>query len=77
MDPEVLQAVLSLPIIPAVKRGSLTEFSMKMWGIYPTIIRGGAGRCQEPHGKSKTLLTLQDLRNMRVRCILGAHAMLY
>jgi hypothetical protein len=77
MDPEVLQVVLSLPILPAVKRGSVTGFSMKMWDMYPTIIRGGAGRCQEPRGQSKTLLTLQDLRNMRVRCILGAHAMLY
>ncbi|OCK98294.1 uncharacterized protein K441DRAFT_543483 [Cenococcum geophilum 1.58] len=44
MDPEVLQAVLGLPEIPAVKCASITGFSMKMWGVYPALVRDGNGK---------------------------------
>jgi hypothetical protein len=38
MDPEVLQTVLDLAEPPRVTTASVTGFSMKMWGIYPTLI---------------------------------------
>ena len=44
MDPEVLQAVLGLPEIPAVKCGSITGFSVKMWGIYPALVQDENGK---------------------------------
>jgi len=43
MDPEVLQTVLSLAQTPTVEKASVAGFSMKMWGIYPTLIRSAAG----------------------------------
>jgi len=44
MDPEVLQAILDLPSALVVKKGFITGFSLKMWGIYPTIIQNGTGK---------------------------------
>ena len=44
MDPEVLQSVLSLQDTPRVAKGSIKGFSMKMWGIYPTIIHNEGGK---------------------------------
>ncbi|PVH82196.1 hypothetical protein DL98DRAFT_620988 [Cadophora sp. DSE1049] len=43
MDAEVLQSVLNLPETPSVMQGKTRGFSMKMWGIYPTIIRNPEG----------------------------------
>jgi len=44
MDPEVLQSVLGLSPTPAVAKGVITGFAIKMWGIYPTIIRCREGK---------------------------------
>ncbi|KAF4635697.1 hypothetical protein G7Y89_g2384 [Cudoniella acicularis] len=44
MDTEVLQSVLGLPDRPAIVKGEIKGFSMKMWGIYPTIIRSEEGK---------------------------------
>lgn len=45
MDPEVLQAVLGLREIPVVEEeGWVTGFSMKMWGIYPALIKREGGK---------------------------------
>ncbi|KAF2280538.1 uncharacterized protein EI97DRAFT_430243 [Westerdykella ornata] len=44
MDPEVLQAILDLPEPPTMKQGSITGFSVKMWGMYPTLVRNDSGR---------------------------------
>ena len=44
MDSEVLQAVLGLLETPSVMKGTIQGFSMKMWGIYPTIIRNEKGK---------------------------------
>ncbi|MCJ1256996.1 hypothetical protein MMC24_004821 [Lignoscripta atroalba] len=38
MDTDVLQAVLGLSEAPVVRKGLVIGFSMKMWGIYPTLI---------------------------------------
>ncbi|RAR08644.1 zinc cadmium resistance protein [Stemphylium lycopersici] len=38
MDPEVLQAILNLPELPTTKRGSISGWRIKMWGMYPTLI---------------------------------------
>ncbi|RDL36417.1 Uncharacterized protein BP5553_05769 [Venustampulla echinocandica] len=43
MDSEVLQSVLSLQDTPTVAKGVIKGFSMKMWGIYPTIIPNNEG----------------------------------
>jgi gamma-glutamylcyclotransferase (GGCT)/AIG2-like uncharacterized protein YtfP len=44
MDPEVLQAILELPELPTVRRSSITGFSVKMWGIYPALVRDKNGK---------------------------------
>ncbi|KAL2070362.1 hypothetical protein VTL71DRAFT_13388 [Oculimacula yallundae] len=38
MDPEVLQAILDLPELPTMQPATISGFSIKMWGIYPTLI---------------------------------------
>jgi gamma-glutamylcyclotransferase (GGCT)/AIG2-like uncharacterized protein YtfP len=38
MDPEVLQAILDLPELPTTRPATISGFSIKMWGIYPTLI---------------------------------------
>jgi hypothetical protein len=43
MDPEILEAVLDLPETPALARGEIRGFKMKMWGIYPTLISSNRG----------------------------------
>ncbi|ORX92742.1 hypothetical protein BCR34DRAFT_580911 [Clohesyomyces aquaticus] len=42
MDPEVLQSILELPELPIIRHGSVTGFSVKMWGIYPALVRNGS-----------------------------------
>jgi gamma-glutamylcyclotransferase (GGCT)/AIG2-like uncharacterized protein YtfP len=37
-DPEVLQAVLKLGDLPFLEQGYITGYSIKLWGIYPTLI---------------------------------------
>ncbi|KAF2191166.1 hypothetical protein K469DRAFT_732652 [Zopfia rhizophila CBS 207.26] len=44
IDPEVLQAILELPEPPPVRRASITGFSVKMWGIYPALVRDENGK---------------------------------
>lgn len=44
MDAEVLQPVLGLLDIPSVVKGEINGFSMKMWGVYPTVIRNEGGK---------------------------------
>ena len=44
MDPEILQAVLGLPEIPAVRCGSITGSSVKTRGIYPALVRDKNGK---------------------------------
>jgi len=48
MDPEVLQAALELSSTPIVRKGSITGFSLMVWGIYPTIIQNGNGKVSGP-----------------------------
>ena len=43
-DPEVLEAVLSLPSTPTLNEGWITGFKIKMWGIYPTLIPSPEGQ---------------------------------
>lgn len=44
MDPDVLQSVAGLEETPtAAAKGVMKGFSMKMWGIYPTIIPSDDG----------------------------------
>jgi gamma-glutamylcyclotransferase (GGCT)/AIG2-like uncharacterized protein YtfP len=43
MDPDVLQTILALPSPPAVTRGSVSGFRVKMWGIYPTLVPSSPG----------------------------------
>lgn len=38
MDSEVLQAILDLPELPTTRPATISGFSIKMWGIYPTLI---------------------------------------
>lgn len=38
MDPEVLQAVLNLPEIPTMREGWVEGYTVKKWGIYPTVV---------------------------------------
>lgn len=46
MDPDVLQAILGLPELPTVRRASVTGFSIKMWGIYPALVRDENGKVE-------------------------------
>ena len=43
MDPEVLQAILDLPELPTTRLATISGFSIKMWGIYPTLIHCYSG----------------------------------
>ncbi|KAH9219520.1 hypothetical protein DL95DRAFT_457194 [Leptodontidium sp. 2 PMI_412] len=43
MDAEILQSVLGLPDVPQMSKGEIKGFSMKIWGIYPTILRNTQG----------------------------------
>jgi hypothetical protein len=43
MDPDVLQTILALPSPPAVARGSVSGFRVKMWGIYPALVPSSPG----------------------------------
>jgi hypothetical protein len=38
MDPEVLQAVLELPDLPAVEGARIKGYQIRMWGIYPALV---------------------------------------
>lgn len=38
MDSEVLQAVLNLSKLPTMQDGSVEGYTIKKWGIYPTVI---------------------------------------
>lgn len=38
MDPEVLQAILSLPELPVARPAAIYGFRVKMWGIYPALV---------------------------------------
>lgn len=44
MDPEVLQGILDLPMLPPIKHGNITNFAVKMWGIYPALVQNGKGK---------------------------------
>jgi gamma-glutamylcyclotransferase (GGCT)/AIG2-like uncharacterized protein YtfP len=44
MDPDVVQAVLSLDYKPALVEATTKGFTMKMWSIYPTLIRKEGGK---------------------------------
>jgi gamma-glutamylcyclotransferase (GGCT)/AIG2-like uncharacterized protein YtfP len=44
MDPEVIQAVLSLPEPPLTKPAIIFGFWIKMWGIYPVLIPSTSGQ---------------------------------
>ena len=43
MDSEVLQTVLSLPVAPQMEEGRIEGFKVKMWGIYPALIKAEGG----------------------------------
>lgn len=43
MDPKVIQAILQLPTRPITRKATLSRFSTKMWGIYPTLIPNSKG----------------------------------
>ncbi|KAI8933227.1 hypothetical protein NX059_009862 [Plenodomus lindquistii] len=38
MDPEVLQAILSLPELPSTEPATISGFRIEMWSIYPILI---------------------------------------
>lgn len=44
MDQEVLQAILELPQLPTTRSATITGFSVKMWGIYPALVRDKNGK---------------------------------
>ena len=46
MDAEVLQTVLALPIAPPMEKGSIKGFQIKMWGIYPTLVKMEGGEVE-------------------------------
>ena len=56
MDPEVLQAILQLPEMPVVKKGSISGFAVKMWGIYPTLV---------PSSGRKVFGTVWEVRDLQ------------
>ena len=39
MDPEILQSVLGLSELPKLQRGTILNFKIKIWGIYPALVR--------------------------------------
>ncbi|KAF2125903.1 hypothetical protein P153DRAFT_348110 [Dothidotthia symphoricarpi CBS 119687] len=43
MDPDVLQAITGLPEAPLVKKGTITGFSIRMWGTYPALVPCSTG----------------------------------
>src|ERR1700753_1726233 len=43
MDPEVLQHILNLDKLPQVETATITNFKVKMWGIYPTLVDACGG----------------------------------
>lgn len=38
MDPEVFQTITKSAEAPVMRKGSITGFKMKMWGIYPVLV---------------------------------------
>ncbi len=44
MDPHLLQTILNLPETPVMRSASVTGFTMKMWGMYPTLVQRDCGR---------------------------------
>lgn len=44
MDPEVIQAVLSLPETPSICPATISGFQVKMWGIYPALVANRLGQ---------------------------------
>ncbi|KAF2761508.1 hypothetical protein EJ05DRAFT_496421 [Pseudovirgaria hyperparasitica] len=43
MDPEVIQAVLSLADLPTTRSATISGFQIKMWGIYPALVPSTSG----------------------------------
>ena len=39
MDPQVLQTLLRLPAKPLLLAGSISGFTLKLWGIYPALLQ--------------------------------------
>jgi gamma-glutamylcyclotransferase (GGCT)/AIG2-like uncharacterized protein YtfP len=44
MDADVLRAITGLPEAPLVKKGTITGFAIKMWGIYPALVTCSTGK---------------------------------
>jgi gamma-glutamylcyclotransferase (GGCT)/AIG2-like uncharacterized protein YtfP len=44
MDADVLRAITGLPEVPLVKKGTITGFSIKMWGNYPALVPCSRGK---------------------------------
>jgi Gamma-glutamyl cyclotransferase, AIG2-like len=40
MDADVLQTIAQLPSLPILERGYITNWRVRMWGVYPTIVPG-------------------------------------
>ncbi|KAL9121917.1 MAG: hypothetical protein Q9187_001521, partial [Circinaria calcarea] len=46
MDPEILQTVLNLPEAPSLRDGSIKDYTMRMWGIYPALVPSKGSRIE-------------------------------
>ncbi|KAK7964454.1 hypothetical protein PG996_007849 [Apiospora saccharicola] len=57
MDPEVYQTVTKSPEAPAMRKGRITGFRMKMWGIYPTLVQVVPGSSAGPEAETDTRIT--------------------
>ncbi|MCJ1264034.1 hypothetical protein MMC22_003905 [Lobaria immixta] len=51
MDPTTLQWVLELPSPPVLRPATVTGFAVKMWGVYPVLIREHGKICGDEGGK--------------------------
>jgi gamma-glutamylcyclotransferase (GGCT)/AIG2-like uncharacterized protein YtfP len=63
MDPEVLQSVLGLPETPELQRGAIHHFKIKMWGIYPALVKAEGGIVEGMVWTVQTEEQLQQLQN--------------
>ncbi|KAF2095298.1 hypothetical protein NA57DRAFT_79789 [Rhizodiscina lignyota] len=43
MDSDVLRSILRIPSTPPMRTGSIPNFKMKMWSVYPTLVRHISG----------------------------------
>ncbi len=64
MDPEVLQSILSLSEPPQLRNATVRGFRLKMWGIYPALVRASDRISGELKGKAYWLETWEQLEKL-------------